>query len=73
MNSTAQLNEFGQQSSLPSLGKRFTGNPLTFFEPVTENTVRKFVQNSAPETRELDPIPTSLLVEYYTTDPNPAC
>ena len=55
--------EFGPQSPLPSSGKRFTGNPLTFFEPVTENTVRKFVQNSAPETRELDPIPTSLLME----------
>ena len=57
------LNEFGPQSSLSSLGKRFTGNPLMFFEPISENTVRKLVQNSAPKTSKLDPIPTSLLME----------
>ena len=56
-------NEFGPQSSLPSVGKRFTGNPLTCFQPVSENAVHKFVQNSAPKTCELDPVPTSLLME----------
>ena len=35
--------EFGPRSSLPSLGKRFTGNPLTCFDPVSENTVGKSV------------------------------
>ena len=56
------LNKFGPQSSVPSLGKRFTGNPLTCFQPVSENTVRKSVQRSAPKTCELDPVPTSLLM-----------
>ena len=56
-------NEFGPQFSLPSFGKRFPGNPLMFFEPISENIVRKFVQNSTPETCKLDPIPTSLLME----------
>ena len=56
-------NKFGPQSSLPSLDKRFTRNPLTCFKPVSGNILRKFVQNSSPKTCELDPIPTSLLME----------
>ena len=55
--------EFGPQSTLPSLGKRFIGNPLSPFEQVYENAVLEFVQNAAPKTRELDLIPTSLLME----------
>ena len=60
-------NEFSPQSSLPSLGKGFAGNTRTCFEPVSENTFRKFVQNPAPDTSELDPVPTSLPKECLDT------
>jgi len=41
----------------------FRGVQFTSFDPVTEQTVKKIILSSACKTCELDPLPTSLLIE----------
>ena len=41
----------------------FDGSPLTAFRPVSESIVREVFNKTAIKTRELDPLPSSLLAE----------
>jgi len=47
---------------LPSLTV-FDGSPLTAFHPVSESIAREVLNKTAVKTRELDPLPSSLLAE----------
>ena len=42
----------------------FVGSELCSFEPVSQEFVRKFICDSAPNSCVLDPIPTTLLEKY---------
>ena len=42
----------------------FSGTPLSAFDPVTEDVVRKTIMQSTPKTCELDPMPTKFLFQH---------
>ena len=57
-------NTISADSSSPySCDTEFQRQPLAAFEPVSMDLVRTIVMKSAPKSCELDPIPTSLLLE----------
>ena len=63
--STIRDNLNSQTVSLPPVSRTvFDGSPLTAFHPVSESIVREVLNKTAIITRELDPLPSSLLAEH---------
>lgn len=55
---------FPPPSNSPSPHSPFTGNLFNSFQPVTENDVTKIIWKMPPKSCDLDPLPTTLLLEH---------
>jgi hypothetical protein len=53
---------FGDSSDLPHVEPTFVGQPLTCFQPVSEDQLRKIVSKANATSSDVDPVPTKIVL-----------
>jgi hypothetical protein len=53
---------FGDSSDLPHVEPTFVGQPLTCFQPVSEDQLRKIISKANATSSDVDPVPTKIVL-----------